>query len=88
MLALAPLYKLGGAAFAYNVACLLSFFVAFAGMLRLARQFSTATLFATVAALFFTFWGFRWFRASAHLHALLSTSLLPWLLYCVEHAWR
>ena len=88
MLALAPLYKLGGAAFAYNVACLLSFFVAFAGMLRLARQFSTATLFATVAALFFTFWGFRWFRASAHLHALLSTSLLPWLLYCVERGWR
>ena len=88
MLALVPLYKLGGAAFAYNTACLLASLVAFAGMLRLARRFSTSTLFATVAALLFAFWGFRWFRNSGHLHTLLGTALLPWLLYCVERAWH
>ena len=36
---LLPLYWMGGAAFAYNVATLLAFLVAFAGMLKLARLF-------------------------------------------------
>ena len=75
---------MGGAAFAYNVATLLSFFAAFAGMFRLARQFSKSILLATAAALLFTFWGFRWIRINGHLNVLLSSTLLPWLLLCLE----
>jgi hypothetical protein len=81
---LAPLYRIGGAAFAYNVATLFSFFVAFAGMFRLARQFSKSTLLDTTAALIYTFWGFRWLRINGHLNVLLSSMLLPWLLLCLE----
>jgi hypothetical protein len=84
MLALAPFYKLGGAAFAFNIASLLSFFVAFAGMFRLARKFTVFTWLATVAALLFTFWGCRWIRINGHLHMLLSTALIPWILLCLE----
>ena len=55
LLALLPLHWIGGAAFAYNVATLLTFIVAFLGTYKLGRQF-VGQAGATVAALLFTFW--------------------------------
>ena len=80
---LLPLYWMGGAAFAYNVATLLAFLVAFAGMLKLARLFVTP-LGATLAALLFTFWGFHWFRTIGHMNVLLATAALPWMAWALE----
>jgi hypothetical protein len=88
LIALAPLYKFGGSVFAYNIAVLLSFFVAFAGMYRLARELAASPLSATVAALMFTFWGFRWLRIHGHLNILLASSLLPWMGWTLERAFR
>ncbi|MEZ4767827.1 MAG: hypothetical protein R2844_05305 [Caldilineales bacterium] len=82
-LVLLPLYWVGGAAFAYNVATLLTFLVSFAGMLRLARLFVTR-LAATLAALLFTFWGFHWFRTIGHMNVLLAAAALPWMAWALE----
>ena len=85
-IALIPLYLIGGEAFAYNVATLFSLFVAFAGMYRLARKFNSAWIPATLAALLFTFWGYRWIRIGGHLHVMISSALLPWLVLMLERA--
>jgi hypothetical protein len=84
-LLLLPLKWLGGPAFAYNVTTLLTFALAFAGTNRLARRFLGA-LPAAVAALLFTFWGFRWFRIAGHLNISLASALLPWLALSIDRA--
>jgi hypothetical protein len=97
-LPLLPLYWLGGAAFAYNVVALFSFPLAFAGMYQLAGRFTfvhreeslrTGTAFrarlpAAIAALLFTFWGFRWFRIDGHLNILVASALLPWMAWALD----
>lgn len=87
LLALVPLYWLGGAAFAYNMACLLSFGVVFAGSLRLVRLYAPVWV-ATAAALVVTFAGYRWLRIYGHINILWATSLLPWLLWSLEKTRR
>jgi hypothetical protein len=83
--ALLPLQRLGGAAFAYNTAVLLTFVLAFGGMLALARR-SLPPLGATVAALLYTFWGFRWIQTIGHLNILLGSACLPWMIWALERA--
>lgn len=83
---LIPLYRAGGAAFAYNVATLACFFIAFAGMYRLAQSHTRSTFVAIVASLLFTFWGLRWLRIGGHLNILLGSSMLPWLVWSLERA--
>jgi hypothetical protein len=78
-----PLYRAGGAAFAYNVATLLTFLLAFAGTYTLGQRF-VSRLGATVAALLFTFWGFRWYSIIGQLNISLATALLPWMLWSLE----
>lgn len=85
---LTPLYLFGGAAFAFNAAGLLCFFVSFAGMYRLAKRLTRSPLSATIASLLFTFWGFRWSRIYGHLNILLASSLLPWMAWSLERALR
>jgi hypothetical protein len=84
-LALLPFYWLGGAALAYNVVTLSTFLVAFAGCYRFALRF-VGRLPATVAALLYTFWGFRWSRIGGHLNIAIASALLPWMLWCLERA--
>jgi len=83
--ALLPLHRLGGAAFAYNSAVLLTFVLAFGGMLALARR-SLGRLGATVAALLYTFWGFRWIQTIGHLNILFGSACLPWMIWGLEQA--
>jgi hypothetical protein len=82
---LLPLHRLAGAAFAYNTAVLLTFGLAFGGMLALARR-SMSPLGATVAALLYTFWGFRWIQTIGHLNILLGSACLPWMIWALERA--
>jgi len=86
-LILVPLSKIGGAAFAYNIAILSSFGIAFAGMYLLARRTNLSPVYASLVAVLFTFCGFRWFRIGGHLNQLLGSALLPWLLWCMGRAW-
>ncbi|HRJ42807.1 MAG TPA: hypothetical protein PL105_13055, partial [Caldilineaceae bacterium] len=58
-LALVPLVRIGGGAFAYNVAMLLTCIGGFAGALLLARRY-LPTLPATIVSLAITFWSMRW----------------------------
>jgi hypothetical protein len=83
--ALAPLYRLAGAAFAYNTAVLLMFVLSFGGMVALARR-SMGLLGATVAATLYTFWGFRWIQTIGHLNILYGSACLPWLIWALERA--
>lgn len=85
LLSLVPFYWLGGAAFAYNIAVLVTFIAAYAGGLKLARRF-VDPLGATVFAALYTFWGFRWFAIVGHLNVLVGTALLPWIVLCLEYA--
>jgi hypothetical protein len=80
---LLPLYAIGGAAFAYNVATLITFGLAFAGMLALADRF-VSRLAATVVALLYTFWGFRWYNIIGQLNIGLGSALLPWMIWSLE----
>lgn len=84
---LLPLYWLGGAAFAYNSAALLTFVLAYAGAWKLGRLF-LQRLGALAFACLLTFWGFRWFQAIGHLNILLGTAALPWMLWLLETAVR
>jgi len=52
-------------------------------MLLLARRL-VSPLGATVAALLFTFWGFRWYSIIGQLNISLASALLPWLLWAIE----
>ena len=81
--ALLPLHRLAGAAFAYNVAVLLSFIVAYAGAYGLARR-RVGRLGGMIFAVCFTFWGLRWFQTIGHLNILWSTALLPYLAWALD----
>ncbi len=82
-LILLPLNALGGAAFAYNLATLITFALAFAGTLALARRFVSGPPAAVVAALY-TFWGFRWYNIIGQLNIGLGSALLPWMVWSLE----
>jgi hypothetical protein len=82
-LLLIPLNRIGGAPFAYNVATLVAFLLAFAGTYLLAQRF-TSRLGATVAALLYTFWGFRWYGIIGQLNINLGSALLPWIVWSLE----
>ncbi|HEX8682467.1 MAG TPA: hypothetical protein VF707_09150, partial [Ardenticatenaceae bacterium] len=82
---LLPLHWLGGPAFAYNVAVLLTFVVAYWGAYVLARRF-VERLPAAIVALLFAFWGFRWFQTIGHLNVLLGSALIPWIVWALERA--
>lgn len=80
---LMPLARLGGAALAYNVITLLTFFIAFAGAKRLSSSLM-GTLGAAVAALLYTFWGFRWYSIIGQLNVGVASALLPWMLWTFD----
>ncbi len=89
---LAPLARLGGGAFFYNVGTLLACLIGFAGALSLARRHLPAFP-AAVVALAMTFWGMHWSETvEGRLNYFLAASLLPWMLWGVERAfaapWR
>lgn len=84
-LTLLPFQLLGGAAFAFNVVTLLSLGGAYAGAFLFTRRLTTAFP-AVVAALLYTFWGFRWLRIMGHLNLALGTAALPWLLWSLHKA--
>ena len=85
-LALVPLVRIGGGAFAYNVAMLFTCIFGFAGALLLARRHLTP-LPATVVALALTFWSMRWGVAlEGRLNIFLAAAILPWMLWGVERA--
>jgi len=86
-LVLLPLHWIGGAAFAYQIAVLLTFVLAFGGTLALAGRFM-GRLGATVVALLYTFWGFRWFQTIGHLNFLLGSACLPWMVWALENFLR
>ena len=39
---------------------------------------------ATVVALLYTFWGFRWFQTLGHLNFLLGSACLPSIIWALE----
>ncbi len=90
-----PFYRLGGAAFAANLAILLSCLLAFAGTYLLSRLYFDSWI-SIVPALAYTFWGLRWNQAmDGRLNVLASSTLLPWILLAIEralqsnrHKWR
>jgi hypothetical protein len=84
---LAPLSWLGGVAFAYNIALIISFGIAFAGMYRLARGTHFSFILAALVSVLFTFLGFHWLRIGGHLNQLLGSALMPWALWCMKRAW-
>ncbi len=85
-LVLIPLVRIGGGAYAYNVATLFTCVFGFAGALLLARRHLTS-LPATIVALAITFWSMRWSQAQeGRLNIFLAAALLPWMLWAVERA--
>ncbi len=85
-LVLVPLVRIGGGAFAYNVAVLFTCVFGFAGALLLARRHLTA-LPATVVSLAITFWSMRWSQATqGRLNIFLAAAILPWMLWGAERA--
>ena len=85
-LALVPLVRIGGGAFAYNVTLLLACIFGFAGALLFARRHLTP-LPATAVALAIAFWSMRWSAAmEGRLNIFLAAALLPWMLWGAERA--
>ena len=85
-LVLVPLVRIGGGAFAYNVAMLFTCAFGFAGALLLARRHLTP-LPATSVALAITFWSMRWGAAmEGRLNVFLAAAILPWMLWGAERA--
>lgn len=82
-----PIYRLAGAAFAYNFLVVAALVVSFSGTFRFVRLYASSFP-ATFAALTFTFVNMRWFRIGGHLHILWASSLLPCLAWAVETARR
>ena len=60
-LALVPLVRIGGGAFAFNIAALFTCVFGFAGALLLTRRHLTP-LPATIVSLAITFWSMRWWE--------------------------
>jgi hypothetical protein len=65
----------------YNLFLFLSFLVAYAGMLKLARLYVEKPWIALLAALLYTFWGTRWVRLGGQVNLLWLSALLPWLCW-------
>ena len=85
-LALAPVARVAGSAFAFNLFSVLGCVLAFAGALLLARRF-LPRFPATVVALAFAFCGVRWQQPlTGGLHMFLGSAFLPWMLWSVERA--
>ncbi|MBI3957901.1 MAG: hypothetical protein HY328_03750 [Chloroflexi bacterium] len=85
-LLLVPLVRIGGGAFAYNIAMLLTCIGGFAGALLLARRHLPA-LPAAVVSLAITFWSMRWGDAmEGRLNIFMAAALLPWMLWAAERA--
>lgn len=81
-------HRIGGPAFAYNFLAILSLYVCFAGAFLAFRRFTGWTA-ATLAALAYTFVGFRWYRITeGHLNIAWLTSLLPWMIWSLEKGLR
>lgn len=87
LILLLPLYKLGGAAFAFNMGTLAAFLLGYAGMFILARRWGFDRLLATLVAVLFGFCYMRWLRTGGHLNQLIGSSLIPWLLWALDRAW-
>jgi hypothetical protein len=64
---------------------LVSFFIAYFGTYRLGRLVAGRAT-AILIALLYLLWGGRWVRTNGHLHILLGSALLPWLILLVERA--
>lgn len=77
-------FVLNGAA-AFNILVLLSFVVAYVGIYRLVRLTAGRGV-AALMGLLYLLWGGRWLRISGHLHILLGSALLPWIILCLEGA--
>lgn len=85
---LLPLYRLGGAAYAFNLAILFSSLLAFAGTYLLARNYLNR-LIAILPALMFTFGALRWYQAAnGRIPLLIGSACLPWMLWSLERAFR
>jgi hypothetical protein len=85
-LLLAPLVRLSGGAFAYNLVVFANCVLGFAGALLLARR-HFSRLPATLVALAVAFWSLRWNRAQdGQLNVLLASTVLPWMLWGAEKA--
>ena len=85
-LALAPVARIAGSAFAFNLFTLLACVLAFAGALLLARRF-LPLLPSTLVALAFAFCAPRWQQPlTGGLHIVLGSAFLPWMLWSVERA--
>lgn len=81
-----PLYRLGGAAFAFNMAIVFSSLLAFAGAYLLARNYLSRVI-AILPALMFTFGTLRWYQAwNGRMQILIGSVCLPWMLWCLERA--
>ena len=81
-----PLYRLGGAAFAFNMAIVFSSLLAFAGAYLLARNYLNRVI-AILPALMFTFGSLRWYQAwNGRMQILIGSVCLPWMLWCLERA--
>ncbi len=77
-------HQIGGPAFAYNFLTLVSLYVCFSGAFLAFRRFIGWTA-AILAALVYTFGGFRWYQISeGHLNIAWMTSLLPWMIWSLE----
>lgn len=79
-------FALNGAA-AFNILVLLSFVAAYGGIYRLVRLAAGRGI-AALMGLLYLLWGGRWLRISGHLHILLGSTLLPWIILCLEGALR
>jgi hypothetical protein len=85
-LALAPVARIAGSAFAFNLFTLLACLLAFSGTLFLARRF-LPPLPSTLVALAFAFAAPRWQQPlTGGLHIVLGSAFLPWILWSVERA--
>ncbi|MCU0502825.1 MAG: hypothetical protein MUC51_13865, partial [Anaerolineae bacterium] len=85
-LALVPLVRAGGGAFAFNVALLFTCVFGFAGALLWTRRHLTP-MPATIVSLAITFWSMRWWEIMrGRLHTFLPAAILPWMLWGVERA--
>jgi len=80
LIALLPLYAVGGGAFVYNVVALALLGIAFAGAYFAARLFVGRGP-ATLAALGYAFTFPLFVRLASHLNVLGGAALLPWMLW-------
>ncbi len=80
-----PIAAFSSAAAAFNALVVASFFIAYLGQYRLTRL-ATGRGAAVLVALLYVLWGGRWVRIQGHLHILIGSALLPWLLFFADRA--